>query len=103
MTVYQTQMQSDSKSQDYASVQNNQMSMGYSGGVSRKSRTVASVLCIMFGYFGAHHFYAGKGGFGVLYLFTVGLFGIGWIVDIVKTLTGTFTDSNKKVTYDITH
>ena len=75
-------------------VQNNQMSMGLSGGVSRKNRTVAAVLCIMFGYFGAHQFYAGKSGLGVLYFFTLGLFGIGWIVDIIRTLTGSFTDSN---------
>lgn len=75
-------------------VQNNQMSMGYAAGVSRKNRTVASVLCIILGCFGAHQFYAGKSGLGVLYFFTLGLFGIGWLVDIIRTLTGSFTDSN---------
>lgn len=78
-------------------VQNNQMPInfsGFSGGVSPKSRTVASALCIIFGYVGGHQFYAGRTGLGVLYLFTAGLCGIGWIVDIVRTLSGTFTDSN---------
>lgn len=45
------------------------------------------VLCILLGYFGAHKFYEKKIGMGVLYFFTLGLFGIGWIVDIVKLAT----------------
>lgn len=46
-------------------------------------KTVALVLCICLGYFGAHKFYEGKAGMGILYLLTFGLFGIGWIVDII--------------------
>lgn len=53
-----------------------------------KSRTVALILCIFLGYFGIHRFYLGQTGMGLLYLFTVGLFGIGWVVDIVKLCTG---------------
>ena len=30
---------------------------------------------------GAHHFYLGRNGWGILYLFTVGLLGIGWLLD----------------------
>ncbi len=45
------------------------------------------ILCILFGYFGAHKFYEKKIGMGILYFFTLGLFGIGWIVDIVKLAT----------------
>ena len=59
----------------------------------QKSKMVALVLCIFFGYFGVHYFYAGKIGMGILYVFTIGLCGIGWIVDIVRIATGTFTDS----------
>lgn len=45
------------------------------------------ILCILLGYFGAHKFYEHKIGLGILYFFTLGLFGIGWIVDIVKLAT----------------
>lgn len=50
----------------------------------RKDKAVALLLCIFLGYFGAHKFYEGKAGMGILYLFTMGLFGIGWIVDIIS-------------------
>lgn len=45
------------------------------------------VLCFSFGYFGIHKFYRKKYGMGLLYLFTFGLFGLGWIIDIIKSLT----------------
>lgn len=57
------------------------------GGVGRlKNKWVAFCLCLFLGYFGAHKFYEGKVGMGILYLFTVGLFGIGWIIDIIVLL-----------------
>lgn len=42
------------------------------------------VICILLGMFGVHKFYKGKIKEGLLYLFTGGIFGIGWIVDIIK-------------------
>ena len=39
------------------------------------------LLAIGLGFFGAHHFYLRRYGFGVLYLFTFGLFGVGYLVD----------------------
>lgn len=62
--------------------------------VSEKSRTAALLLCLFFGYLGVHHFYAGRIGLGILYLFTGGLFIIGAIVDFVMIIAGTFKDSN---------
>ena len=59
---------------------------------SPKSRTVALVLCILLGYFGAHRFYVGRYGLGVLYLLTIGVFGVGWLVDIVLTALGKLRD-----------
>lgn len=59
---------------------------------SPKSKMVAFVLCFFFGLFGIHYFYAGRVGMGVLYLFTLGLFGIGWLIDIIRILCGTFRD-----------
>ena len=61
-------------------------------GVSRKSKTVALLLCIFGGGLGAHKFYVGKSGMGILYLFTLGLFGFGWIIDIILIATGMFKD-----------
>lgn len=58
-----------------------------------KSKLTTLLLCIFLGEFGIHYFYTGKIGMGVLYLFTFGLFGIGWIVDIVRICTGSFKDS----------
>ena len=47
-----------------------------------KSRGVALLLCIFLGELGVHLFYLGRVGWGVVYLLTGGLFGIGWIYDI---------------------
>ena len=46
----------------------------------------AFFLCLFLGYLGAHKFYEGKVGMGILYLFTLGLCGIGWIVDCILIL-----------------
>jgi len=62
--------------------------------VSQKNKMTALILCILFGVFGIHHFYVGKAGMGILYLLSLGLFGIGWVVDIFRIATGTFKDSN---------
>lgn len=47
---------------------------------------VAFFLCLFLGFLGAHKFYEGKIGTGLLYLFTLGAFLIGWIVDIFNIL-----------------
>lgn len=52
-----------------------------------KDKWVAFFLCFFLGYLGAHKFYEGKTGLGVLYLFTFGLLGIGWIVDAIVLLS----------------
>ncbi|MBQ8869280.1 MAG: TM2 domain-containing protein [Oscillospiraceae bacterium] len=52
----------------------------------QKNKWVALILCILLGYFGAHKFYEGKAGMGILYLFTVGLFGIGVFIDFIVIL-----------------
>lgn len=57
---------------------------GYRG--QPRNKWVALILCIFLGMFGAHKFYENKIGMGILYLFTAGLFGIGWIIDIIAIL-----------------
>ncbi len=49
----------------------------------RIDKNVALLLCIFLGYLGMHKFYEGKVGMGILYIFTMGLFGIGWVLDII--------------------
>ncbi|RDD45936.1 TM2 domain-containing protein [Trichoplax sp. H2] len=43
----------------------------------------AYILCV-FGFLGLHHFYLGNIGFGFAYLFTMGMGGIGWLVDFLR-------------------
>lgn len=51
-----------------------------------KSKIVALLLCFFLGFIGAHKFYEGKIGMGVLYLFTFGLCGIGSLIDFIALL-----------------
>lgn len=55
-------------------------------GVRAKNKWVAFLLCLCLGFFGAHKFYEGKIGMGILYLFTFGLCGFGWIIDCITLL-----------------
>ena len=50
------------------------------------SKWKAFFLCLFFGYIGAHKFYEGKVGMGLLYLFTLGLCGFGWAIDTLVLL-----------------
>lgn len=49
-----------------------------------KNKWVAFFLCLFFGFLGVHRFYEGKIGTGILYLLTLGLCGVGVIVDLIK-------------------
>lgn len=49
--------------------------------------SVAWLLLTFLGVFGAHRFYMGKWGTGLLYLFTIGLFGIGILYDFLTLNT----------------
>jgi len=48
----------------------------------------------VFGILGAHRFYVGRYGLGILYFFTFGVLGIGWLVDIVLACMGVMRDGN---------
>jgi len=50
------------------------------------------VLCLLLGGFGAHRFYVGKIGTGILMLLTLGGLGIWVLIDLVVILCGEFTD-----------
>lgn len=55
-------------------------------GIREKNKWIALVLCFFLGVFGAHKFYEGKVGLGILYLFTAGLFGFGVFIDFIVLL-----------------
>ena len=65
-------------------VNNNQNGFMYMG--RPRNKWVAFLLCFFLGFIGAHKFYEGKAGMGILYLFTAGLFGIGWFIDCIVLL-----------------
>lgn len=61
----------------------------------KKKKIVTLILCVLGGYLGLHHFYNKKTGLGIIYLCTVGLFGVGWIIDIIKSISDLSNDESK--------
>lgn len=55
-------------------------------GKKMKNKWVALLFWFFLGVFGGHKFYEGKIGMGILYILTVGLFGIGLLIDFFVLL-----------------
>lgn len=52
------------------------------------------VIVVLFGWTGVHKFIAGKKALGLVYLFTFGVFGIGWLVDIIRAVVAYANSTN---------
>jgi len=50
-----------------------------------KNVLVAYALWFVFGLLGVHHFYLKRYGWGIIYLLTLGVFGLGWCWDVIGT------------------
>jgi len=74
-----------------AAVVNNYVYPGYDF-YPYKSRLAAALLCLFFGVLGIHRFYVGKIGTGLIWFFTGGFFGIGWLLDLFFIILGFFRD-----------
>lgn len=89
---------SNNRSDGKYAAPNNSNTPAPSGGSSAppKSKLTEFLLCLFLGCFGAHRFYMRKFGTAVLYLCTIGCFGIGWLVDVVKLAIGIFANGGTK-------
>jgi TM2 domain-containing membrane protein YozV len=50
--------------------------------IKERELWVAYLLWFFLGLIGVHKFYVGKIGMGILYIFTGGIFMIGWLIDL---------------------
>jgi TM2 domain-containing membrane protein YozV len=67
------------------------------GSPSEKSRGVALALAAILGPFGAHRFYVGKTGTGVLMLCTIGGAGLWYLYDLIMVAGGSFRDAKGRL------
>lgn len=61
---------------------------------SDKDWLTTLLLSLFLGTIGAHRFYVGKIGTGILQILTLGGCGIWSIIDIIQIITGKFTDKD---------
>ncbi|HET9152402.1 MAG TPA: TM2 domain-containing protein [Gemmatimonadales bacterium] len=69
-------------------------------GPSEKSRTVALALAFVLGVFGAHRFYTGRTGSGIVMLLTLGGLGLWWLFDLIVVAAGGFRDADGRLVSD---
>ncbi len=65
--------------------------------VSNRDWLITLLFCVLLGYLGAHRFYTGKIGTGILMLITFGGFGIWVLIDLIYIILGRFRDEEGKI------
>ncbi|MEM4992171.1 TM2 domain-containing protein [Priestia sp. SB1] len=60
---------------------------------SEKNWLITVLLCFFLGGLGAHRFFVGKIGTGIVMLVTLGGFGIWSLIDLIVIIAGNFKDS----------
>ena len=63
--------------------------------ISEKGFVPTILLCFFLGAFGAHRFYVGKIGTGILQILTLGGLGIWVLIDFIIIVTGSFKDKEE--------
>ena len=79
--INNTYIYNDNRYQSYVGANNFNVNDG-----SLRNKHIAMILCLCFGWMGAHRYYEGKIATGILYTCTAGLGGLGWIVDFLILL-----------------
>lgn len=64
-----------------------------------RSWIAAVLLCLFLGPLGIHRFYLGHIFWGIVFLCTGGLFGIGWVLDFIRILVRNLRPKNGSYAY----
>lgn len=80
---------------------NSNQSFGYY--TNSDNRATVLLVCMFFGLIGLHHFIWGKARTGLIYFFTIGVFGIGWFVDLLLIMFGKSSLISEKSTWITTN